>query len=71
MNDYDKNNLNFILNLPDKEIPIWFNTISEDDRNYALELLRDYRTELILHALEMEDEVEDVSQAKEYLKSLL
>jgi hypothetical protein len=68
MNDYDRSNLNFILNLSDKQIPIWFATISEDDKNYAFELLREYRSELVIRALELEDTNGETDIAKDYLK---
>lgn len=39
MNDHDKNNLMFLLNLEPKQLKQWYMEISEDDRLYAEELL--------------------------------
>ena len=67
MDQYDKNNLNFILNLPDEEMPIWFDSITLDDRQYAVELINAYRAELSLMEVELKDDVEEVTQAMNML----
>jgi len=53
MDEYDLNNLNFILNLKKKDLDEWWDTISSDDREYAMELLRCYRLDLIDQAVEL------------------
>ena len=39
MNDHDKSNLMFLLNLPTRQLKQWYTEVSEDDRLYAEELL--------------------------------
>jgi len=39
MNDHDKGNLMFLLNLPTRQLKQWYTEVSEDDRLYAEELL--------------------------------
>lgn len=70
MNDYDKNNLNFIMSLSPLEFKAWGNTISADDMDYAIGLLKQARTETIIQTLEIYDEVDDVNQAGELLKGI-
>lgn len=63
MDQYDKDNLNFILNLPEDEVPVWFESISFDDRLYAMELLSAYRAELSLMEAQVHDDVEELTEA--------
>ena len=67
MNPYDKNNLNFILNLHEEDLPVWFESISFDDRLYALELLQAYRAELSVMEAEVHDNIEETTEAKNIL----
>jgi hypothetical protein len=39
MNDHDRNNLNFLLNIDGETFEDWYAQIDEDDRLYAQELL--------------------------------
>lgn len=48
MNDYDKSNLNFLLNASDEILLDWYNTVGEDDHEYASELLSQYKEELAI-----------------------
>jgi len=68
MNDWDKNNLMFIMKLSRQELIEWFMESSEDDRLYAEELLA--RAHLLLDVKEVEffDDTEDLSDAKTVLK---
>ena len=69
MNDHDRNNLNFILSLQTREhFDQWAQTLSEDDMDYAIELLKLGRSEVMVKALELYDEVEDTTQANNILK---
>ena len=69
MNDWDRDNLNFILSLNEDEFETWLVYLSEDDQLYALELIRAKRLEL----LEQEDELlnelaeEDLTLANQVL----
>jgi hypothetical protein len=46
MNDWDRNNLNFLLNADDRVIKDWTAQTSPDDIDYAHELLARYSDEL-------------------------
>ena len=39
MNDRDKNNLEFLMSINPEALRIWFDTVSQDDIDYAKELL--------------------------------
>jgi len=39
MNDHDRNNLNFLLNIDEETFEDWYAQTDEDDRVYAQELL--------------------------------
>ena len=68
MNDWDRDNLNFLLSTDKKELNAWYDQCDEDDIRYALELLKAHKTELILQELEYYDQVEDLAAA-EYVLS--
>lgn len=57
MNDWDRNNLNFIMSLDDHAFDQWVISLSDDDQAYALELIRRGRLEI----MEQEQELLDTS----------
>lgn len=69
MNDWDRNNLNFLLNADKETLEDWHNYADEDDYKYAMELLEAARMELQLKELLLIDEVavEDLSDAQAVL----
>lgn len=69
MNDWDRNNLNFLLTATPKVMQKWHEHASQDDYNYAMELLQAAQTELELQSLDQIDcEVgHDLSAAKSVL----
>ena len=69
MNKHDRDNLQFLLSADKKTMESWYQTVGEDDVEYALELLQLYRTELELREFEIIDtEAEqDLSQAQSVL----
>ena len=67
MNEYDKNNLKYLLSLDNTGLERFCSTVTEDDRVYALELLIAYRAELEVARLETLDNVETVADAKKIL----
>ena len=69
MNDWDRNNLNFLLNADKETLEDWHNYAGEDDYKYAMELLEAARMELQLKELLLIDEaaVEDLSDAQAVL----
>jgi hypothetical protein len=71
MNDNDRDNLNFLLNVSPKVFEDWFDQADQDDVDYALELLAKRKAELNLKELEFSDGVEDTTQANQVLKKFM
>lgn len=67
MNDHDINNVYFILNQTPEQLLVWWNSLDQEDQEYALSIVKQYREELesFVH---YENEDIDVSDAKNYLK---
>lgn len=68
MNDWDRNNLNFLLNADDRVIKEWQTQVSEDDIDYAHELLSLYSQELREQAIALKIECE-IELAGNYLEA--
>ena len=74
MNDWDRNNLHFILDSDEATLEDFYSWATEDDLAYALSLVREARTELLVQEAEILDELltdataDDVSEAKTMLK---
>ena len=71
MNDHDRNNLQFIMSLDEDGFDKWSVTLSEDDVDYALELLKVARTEIMMQHASLIDEVEDCTEAQNILKGFM
>jgi hypothetical protein len=69
-NDWDRENLNFLLNTKGDDFADFWAQSDEDDKKYAQELLDAYSRELQLRAqeLEVESSLLDMSDAKIVLK---
>ena len=59
MDKWDLDNVQFLLNADEQTMKEWYATVSEDDIQYALEILAAYRNELALRELELLDVVDD------------
>jgi len=69
MNDHDKANLNFILSMTEPDaFQMWYNSLSEDDLAYALELISGAQLELDMRIVELYDDVTDLSDANQVLQ---
>ena len=68
-NEWDRDNLNFLLNTKGEDFEAWWEQSDEDDRVYAQELLDAYSRELQLRSqeLEIEASLDDLSDAKNVL----
>ena len=55
-NEWDRDNLNFLLNTKGEDFEAWWAQSDEDDRVYAQELLDAYSRELQLRSQELEIE---------------
>ena len=69
-NDWDRDNLNFLLNTKGDDFTAFWEQSDEDDKRYAQELLDAYSRELKLRSEELEIEalLIDTTYAKELLK---
>ena len=73
MTDKDMNNILFILNRSQEELEIWWNSMDQEDREYAMWIIKAYREELVRMQETYEDlcpmdKKQDLTLAKEYLK---
>jgi len=66
MNNWDKGNLDFILNSTDEDMEDFLSWASDEDLRYALELIHAAKAELVMQEIEMlETETDDdFSQAQ-------
>ena len=65
MNQWDRDNLNFLINADRDTMEDWYQHATPDDYKYALELLAQAKTELLIQEQELMDQEagEDLSQA--------
>ena len=63
MNKWDRNNLNFIMNASPDVLQDWMRTVTDDDLDYAFELLLKANAELDVRVMELNDDVQDLSEA--------
>ena len=70
MNNWDKGNLEFILNSTDKDMEDFLSWASDEDLRYALELIQLAKAELAVQEIEMLEtkDNEDFSQAQAVLE---
>ena len=74
MNDWDRNNLHFILDSNEATLDDFYSWATEDDLAYALSLVREAKTELLIQEAEILDEIltnataDDVADANAMLK---
>ncbi len=57
MNDWDRNNLHFILDSDEATLEDFYSWATEDDLAYALSLVREAKTELLIQEAEILDEL--------------
>jgi hypothetical protein len=74
MNDWDRNNLHFILDADEATLEDFYSWATEDDLAYALSLVREAKTELLIQEADILDELlttataADVADANRMLK---
>jgi len=74
MNEWDRNNLHFILDSDEETLEDFYSWATEDDLAYALSLVREAKTELLIQEADILDEIltnataDDVSEASAMLK---
>ena len=57
MNDWDRDNLNFILNADEETFQQFLEDCSNDDIDYALSLIQTAKAELMTEELDLEDQL--------------
>lgn len=71
MNDWDRNNLHFILDSDAETLNDFYSWATADDINYALKLIREAKVELDVAELELIDEITEedskFTQAREVI----
>ena len=72
MNDWDRNNINYLMGLSEEEFDDFMASMSDDDVQYAIELIQILKAETALLAEELRDvyyheEGMDLSQAQAVL----
>jgi hypothetical protein len=74
MNEWDRNNLHFILDSDEETLEDFYSWATEDDLAYALSLVREAKTELLIQEADILDELltaataADVAEANTMLK---
>jgi cytochrome c peroxidase len=70
MNDKDMNNIYFILNRTPEQLEAWWNSMDEEDKEYAMWIIKEYKKELTRMETIYDDFLteDDTSLAKDYLK---
>jgi hypothetical protein len=63
MNDWDRDNLHFILNTTDESFEEWLDQADNGDVDYALSLIRMAKAELLTQEHELLDDVTDTAEA--------
>jgi hypothetical protein len=71
--DWDRENLEFLLNTKGDDFKDWFAQSDEDDKAYAQQLLDAYSRELKLKAelLEIESQLDNFDEAKSLLGKVM
>jgi hypothetical protein len=70
MNNWDRDNLNFLLTIDSETFEDWLQQADEDDIDYAIELLRAAKSELIVEQMEILDGVQDISTANNFIEQI-
>lgn len=69
-NEWDRDNLNFLLNVKDKELQEWYKQADADDLMYAQELLGAYAKELQYRSYDLviENSLQTLNEFSDALK---
>jgi len=71
MNDKDMNNIYYILNRTPEQLETWWNSMDQEDQEYAMWIIKAYRQELTRMQVMYDDlvpEESDTTLVKTYLK---
>jgi len=64
MNEWDRDNLMFILGADESEFEAWLSQTTRDDVVYALELFARHRNELVVAEMELLESTEELDCAQ-------
>jgi len=66
MKKHDRDNLNFLMKCPEVEFDKWMENASDDDVKYALDLIKEAKSQLLLEEIELREcsESYDFTEAK-------
>jgi hypothetical protein len=67
MNEWDYDNLMFLIKTNDSVFQDWIEQADNDDVNYALELFKKHRDIIAMREIYLRDDITDFSDAKEVL----
>ena len=67
MNEWDRDNLEFIMNTTDESFDEWLDQADNDDIAYALELIRMAKAELMVQEMEFTDDISNFSEASQLI----
>ena len=74
MNSRDRTNLDFLMNIPAEEFDAWLLQASDDDVDYAIEIIRKSKAEVILETIELEEVMysyeEDMAEANKVIERI-
>jgi hypothetical protein len=70
MNEWDRDNLNFIMNITDEGFDEWLDQADNDDIDYALKLIRMAKSELMLQEMEFTDEISNYAEAAQLIERI-
>lgn len=70
MNSKDRENLHFLLNISQEVFDDWIESVDCEDIEYALELVREAKLEIIERQIARIDEVNDTSQAQAIIEAI-
>ena len=68
MNEYDRNNLDFLLSISTATLKDWYKKMSSDDIEYASDIMAQYSEELSMKSAMLDDDVNDISVATKLLR---
>lgn len=70
MNNRDKDNLKFIMETDDDSFDEWLEKADDNDIDYALELIRKSRAELLVQEMEMTDNISNFTEANKLIERI-
>lgn len=70
MNEWDRDNLDFIMNSTNESFDEWLDQADNDDIEYALELIRMAKAELMVQEMEFTDEISNFNEASQLIERI-